>query len=344
MEGEKSKRPKNSAFRQQRLKAWQPILTPKSVIPAFLIIGLIFVPLGIGLYITSENVKEITMDYTECALAPATLSDTGVPEHVSKWSYDPVTKNCVLEFEIQEDFSGPVFLYYRLTNFYQNHRRYVRSFNSRQLRGEALAYQDLTECDPLDKVTVDGTVYGIYPCGLIANSIFNDTFSNLTSSDGGFSFSEKGIAWPSDKEKFKNSNYQPGPTGNFTVVPPPYWTKYNGYYTVDNLPKIEEDEHFQVWMRTAGLPNFRKLYGRSDDTLKAGTYQITVNSIYNVKSFEGTKSIVISTVSWMGGKNPFLGIAYMTVGSICLALGIAFLVKHLVSPRKLGDHQYLKWN
>jgi hypothetical protein len=31
-------------------------------------------------------------------------------------------------------------------------------------------------------------------------------------------------------------------------------------------------EHFIVWMRTAGLPNFRKLWGRFENGLKKGVY------------------------------------------------------------------------
>jgi hypothetical protein len=31
------------------------------------------------------------------------------------------------------------------------------------------------------------------------------------------------------------------------------------------------NEHFIVWMRTAGLPTFRKLYGKIDQDLPAGT-------------------------------------------------------------------------
>ena len=33
-------------------------------------------------------------------------------------------------------------------------------------------------------------------------------------------------------------------------------------------------EHFIVWMRTAGLPNFRKLWGRIDNGLEPGEYYL----------------------------------------------------------------------
>lgn len=44
----------DTAFKQQRLKAWQPILTPKSVLPTLLIVGLIFAPIG-GVLIWGSN-------------------------------------------------------------------------------------------------------------------------------------------------------------------------------------------------------------------------------------------------------------------------------------------------
>ena len=60
-------------------------------------------------------------------------------------------------------------------------------------------------------------------------------------------------------------------------------------------------EHFIVWMRTAGLPNFRKLYGKIDKDLKAGTYYLHVNNNYDVSSFNGNKSFVMSTTNILGG-------------------------------------------
>jgi hypothetical protein len=44
----------DTAFKQQRLKAWQPILTPKTVLPTLFIIGLLFAPIG-GLLIWGSS-------------------------------------------------------------------------------------------------------------------------------------------------------------------------------------------------------------------------------------------------------------------------------------------------
>jgi len=57
----------------------------------------------------------------------------------------------------------------------------------------------------------------------------------------------------------------------------------------------------------------------------------------------GTKSIVFATTSWLGGKNLFLAYAYLIVGAVCLLLAAIFGVKHVVSPRTMGDPSLLKW-
>lgn len=62
----RNKKPENTAFKQQRLPAWQPILTAGTVLPAFFIIGLIFIPIGIGLYVTSNNIKEFEVTSVSC--------------------------------------------------------------------------------------------------------------------------------------------------------------------------------------------------------------------------------------------------------------------------------------
>lgn len=105
-----------------------------------------------------------------------------------------------------------------------------------------------------------------------------DTFTNLTSvgsSNTTYIFSETGIAWPGEAKKYADV---PGYTNvASSIVPPPNWfLRFPNGYNDSNIPNLHEDEHFQNWMRTAGLPTFSKLWGRNDTVkLAAGTYQIT---------------------------------------------------------------------
>ncbi|CAG8976477.1 hypothetical protein HYALB_00010613 [Hymenoscyphus albidus] len=373
----KSRRPANTAFRQQRLKAWQPILTPKTVLPLFFAIGIIFAPIGGGLLFASSTVQELRMDYSNChtdaplwgpedlqtdptAKMPSSAWEshfksneiTGDPNPT--WSRQFVTQQyggnvsvgvwqCQLNFTVQHELTPPIFFYYRLTNFYQNHRRYAKSFNTDQLSGKAVSLKAIRSSDCTPLATPSGVDKPYYPCGLAANSVFNDTFFTPTplGFDWDFVMTNNDIAWDSDRKLYGKTAYNLS-----DVVPPPNWmARYPYGYTEDNQPDLANDEEFQVWMRLAGLPTFSKLAMKNvTQTMKAGKYSLLVNSHFNVTEYGGTKSIIISTGTVMGGRNPFLGIAYVVVGGICIVLGSLFTVTHLIKPRKLGDHTYLSWN
>lgn len=175
---------------------------------------------------------------------------------------------------------------------------------------------------------------------------------------------DQDIAWASDAARFRKTTYT-----NDQVEPPPNWhARYpNGYTNDTPIPDLSTLHSFQVWMRTAGLPTFSKLALRNaNEVMKAGTYEIRIQlSIipsYNyadldflVTQYGGTKSLVLSTRSVIGGQNNFLGIAYIVVAGLCILLGAIFTARHLIKPRypspmnhtnlsKLGDHQYLSWN
>lgn len=192
------------------------------------------------------------------------------------------TSVCSLRFYVPNEIGPPVLLYYRLTNFYQNHRRYVKSLDSDQLLGKALdnGTIDGSACDPLTLNETSKKAY--YPCGLIANSLFNDTINTpfaITETgdpDGleTYPMTNKGIAWNSDTELYKKTEYT-----RDQVEPPPNWReRYPDGYTAENdVPDISKYEELQVWMRTAGLPTFSKLARRNDNqVMKAGFYQIDI--------------------------------------------------------------------
>lgn len=90
-----------------------------------------------------------------------------------------------------------------------------------------------------------------------------------------YNFTAKGIAWPGEAKKYTNT-----PGYNFSdMVPPPNWAARfpNGYTEENPPPALRDDEHFQNWMRTAGLPTFTKLYGRNDaEVMSAGTYEVQI--------------------------------------------------------------------
>ena len=84
-----------------------------------------------------------------------------------------------------------------------------------------------------------------------------------------------------------------------------------------------------VWMRTAGLPNFKKLYGRIDDDMKKGTYKVSIKNSYDVSSFAGTKYFMLSTTNYFGGTNYFLAACYSVVGALCIMFGFIFLIAYM---------------
>ena len=100
----------------------------------------------------------------------------------------------------------------------------------------------------------------IYPCGLIANSLFNDTFTeafeavNGTSSDNTLVLTDKGIAWSTDKNRFKKTQY------NYTeVVPPPNWYKSFQMDIMKQTFQIYPPGTNSKLMRPSALATFNKL-------------------------------------------------------------------------------------
>uniref|UniRef100_H3CB23 Cell cycle control protein n=1 Tax=Tetraodon nigroviridis TaxID=99883 RepID=H3CB23_TETNG len=326
-----SRRPDNSAFKQQRLPAWTPMLTARSVLPFLYFTSLICLLLGVWLTLTVHTIQEIKLDYTHAGTCDLCYEKR---KNVSR-AAEPCS--CVVTFNVQKRIKGDVFFYYGLKNFHQNLRRYMDSRDDTQMAGRKKNLKNPSSyCQPFIS---DPNGLPIAPCGAVANSIFNDSFSltyHGSRPSAPVPLLRSGITWYTDKNiKFRNPR-----TDNMTLAQvfegtakPPYWQR--PVYELDTNPTNNGflNEDLIVWMREAAFPNFKKLYGvlnRSQKPftkgLPVGNYSIDINYNFPVQPFQGRKEVVLTTLTWFGGQNLFLPIAYIVTGSVVLLLAVALTV------------------
>ncbi|THG02355.1 hypothetical protein TEA_012350 [Camellia sinensis var. sinensis] len=193
--------------------------------------------------------------------------------HVDIWAHEPTILNFTFFRSginvVPKYMKAPIYIYYQLDNYYQNHRRFSRGTEELKVN-------------------------------------------------------RKNIAWKSDRDHKFGKQVYPFNFQNGTLI--------GGGNLDPNIP-LSDQEDLIVWMRTAALPSFRKLYGKIEEDLDVDDV-VVVNLLnnYNTYSFGGKKKLVLSTSSWLGGKNHFLGMAYLSVGLtgtqlIYLGTGKAFLVE-----------------
>ncbi|KAI9150846.1 Cell division control protein 50 [Paramyrothecium foliicola] len=381
--GAKLHRPKDTPHLQQRMKAWKPVQTAKTSIQACLLLGILFIALGVFLLVTTSHVKEFRFDYTRCHEIEEqdrfeVMPSEEIEARLPKWSdnlpatqwkrssqvlaFDGVSRNyttCTIEFALPVDLEPPVLFYYSLGNFKQNHRKYLTSRDNEQLKGTPVSAESLDDsCKPVTRAGIasGGQRRIIYPCGSIANSIFNDTFMNPLKLAGGsngassashswYNMSRSGIASPSDRALYGPTTYEIPKAADkegSVIVPPPNWSERypNGYHS-GNMFNPAEDEAFMVWMRTAASKRFAKLAMRNDNqTMEAGVYRFEIFTHFPAHLSQGSKSIII-TNDGPPSRSNFLDKAYLAAGGISMLVVALSAVTLAVPQRSLKDHKYL---
>ncbi|BFU26297.1 CDC50 family protein [Entamoeba histolytica HM-1:IMSS-B] len=303
----------STSFKQQEMKSCVPLYRPLTVILFFLITGIIFIPIGIAVFVVTNNCQEYSVKYV--GEGSALTCKQGA--------------TCEFQFNIPKPMKTPVYVYYQLTNFYQNHREYLRSRSNKQLKGDPIStYSQLSDCTPLISLNNSKNPHMFYePCGLVAASFFNDSFEitmqpEKESSSVLLELNKENINWKSDKKLFG----EPAERNGIKVV--------NSY----------TDPDFINWMRPAVSSTFRKLTGIIENVEEVkGNVTVKVVNNFPVESFKGTKTIILATTSVFGSKNPALGIIYMATGGVFVIIAILLFILTRVSPRKFADKRFLRW-
>lgn len=360
--------PIGNPYWQQKLWSWDPVMTPTTIVVMFLLLGIIFLPVGTSITGESNDLFQKKVVYGGNGQEiPCAVKDQA----------------CTVSIVIDKDMDGPLYVYYEIENFYQNNIRYSANIPWDQLIGTQPADIDETTletyCDPLTK---NGDMT-LYPCGLVANSFFNDTIT-LTASGSTINGQSPAVTQMSSTninlgiydDLFKQvDGYESAtvstctghscsslPSGRSTGCEcydgPLTTTPYIYYYPDDDTtqylhetyPTIISPEegvtnvHFKNWMNIAALPNFLKLYGHIGGPFKKGdVLEFNVESYFDANDFDGSKSIFVSEQYALGLPNGDLGTIYVVSGAICLVVAVIFLLKQLIAPRPIGSPATLNW-
>ncbi|EER12270.1 conserved hypothetical protein [Perkinsus marinus ATCC 50983] len=148
---------------QQTLTGTVPLLTVVRAATCVFIFGGICIAYGLALLISANAIREIELDYTS------------IPGDAN----GVVTMRTI----VQSEMEAPVYVYYRLGRVYQNHRLYITSVNTAQLKkGSTMLAGDVDTCTDWKTADDEPARFGeidrrvLYPCGLIARSVFKDKF------------------------------------------------------------------------------------------------------------------------------------------------------------------------
>eukprot|EP00915_Cephaloidophora_sp_WS-2016_P011083 GHVH01016332.1.p1 GENE.GHVH01016332.1~~GHVH01016332.1.p1 ORF type:complete len:240 (-),score=32.54 GHVH01016332.1:84-803(-) len=201
---------------------------------------------------------------------------------------------------------------------------------------------------PVTDLSLDWDNVVLYPCGLQAFSLFNDTFSLHEYDDESLIplYDDPDlICTAPDRKLFKS------PTGDYADVPV---DKDGGKLVYNWIPKFfyddnagngVENSHFMNWMRLSPTKELMKLYGTLDengsDIAVKLPFKVKVRNRYNVDGWGGKKYIHFHVNPTIGPVTDTNTNIFIFLGCVSLVIFIVFTIKHNLTPRRQGDIRYI---
>lgn len=248
-------------------------------------------------------------------------------------------------FTLDKDVEGPVLVWYEIPNFMLNHKYAVQSKDnflwgfigstyscrSAQTLKDASWRRPPANSSGFNSMLAAGGVQEFRPCGLVALSMYTDTFGLYTHAGAKVILDETDIAIDTD-----NTIYEKKVVPISGKVTPPIY-KIDG--VTSWLRSAAALERFKVWMRTPASPIVRQLYGRVPGGLPAGSYSLnfTVNDpVFELRWSVPEKRIILSTSKTLGSVG-----SSRTLGIFCILIAVfegVFSVLFLAVPPRGSRH------
>ncbi|KAH7646916.1 Cdc50p like membrane [Cryptosporidium bovis] len=289
------------SFVQQDMKIWSPgknLFHPKFAVFLFFIGSVVHAIFATLFYINYKS-----KGYIEYSTEPITKGE------------DNLTINVTL------DVSGPVYVNVYIDNFYQNFRSFVQSRPPEIFPGfscgtaDTLDYLRKVRGDTLnnfiDNIPNNGSGNlsddtPLIPCGLSSLTFFNDEFDLLKVNGNG------------SKEKIEISFENSFLRNDFSMFAIPF---------NDKMWIKTTDIHYRTWMHGAWLPNFKMVWGKIEQNLRKGLYEIKMrHNLWPAEEFNSKKRIGIEKVSFIGSKNFIAGCFFLVWSTWLFIMTILLLI------------------
>lgn len=314
----KFNRPSTTPFAQQTMKSVQFVLDWKVVFASSSAIGLLFLCMGLGTLFVSISASQIRILYDG--------PHEKIKARSSSWAFMGQNMvlpchapgECTYSLELPADLEPPIQVYYEVKPFWQNYFSYMSSVVHPQLHGHMAPEEASRRCSKESRWTASGEE--IFPCGLIATSVFNDTFEIQDVPID--TESEQMPVW---------RNFQNPP--EYLKKPNISWL-YERYPTTTSRELGVQSKRFIAWM----LPNFlnraSKPYGVISTPLKKGQIvDLKINSRFPVAASGAWKTVLLTR----GTQNYVLAVVLLVSGGLCFCLACAVWSIHLFCARELGS-------